>query len=178
MRAWARCCSSRSFLTPTQQGFYVTFYSLVAIQIVFELGFSVVILQAASHEAAHLQLHPDGTITGPAREHSRLASVLQKSVLWYTIAAGLMVVTLIPLGVHFFRANTKAILDQHIHWGKPWALVVLASALTFQIDPLFSFLEGCGYVPQVARTRLQQAITGVLLGWIAFFSHHGLYAPG
>lgn len=44
------------FLSPAEQGYYYTFYSLVALQIVFELGFSVVILQTASHEAAHLTI--------------------------------------------------------------------------------------------------------------------------
>jgi O-antigen/teichoic acid export membrane protein len=33
-------------------------------------------------------------------------------------------------------------------------------------------------VPEVARTRLRQSITGTALGWSAFFLHHGLFAPG
>ena len=166
------------FLSPAEQGFYYTFYSLVALQIVFELGFSVVILQTASHEAAHLTIEPDGTVSGPEREHARLASVLQKSVRWYTLAALLMAVVLLPVGMHFFRANAVRFADTRIHWGLPWALVVIASAFTFQIDPLFSFLEGCGYVPQIARTRLQQAVLGTLMGWGALLAHHGLFAPG
>ena len=40
------------FLTGAEQGYYYTFGSLVALQIVFELGFSLVILQMASHERA------------------------------------------------------------------------------------------------------------------------------
>ena len=38
------------FLTPVQQGYYYTLLSFVALQIVFELGFSFVILQLAAHE--------------------------------------------------------------------------------------------------------------------------------
>jgi hypothetical protein len=166
------------YLTQVEQGFYYTFYSLVQLQIVFELGFSVVILQTASHEAAHLEIHDDGTITGPEREHARLASVLQKSVRWYTLAALLMMCALLPWGVHFFRANTTHVLDQHIHWGPAWGLIVLATAFTFQIDPIFSFLEGCGFVPQVARTRLNQAVLGTVMGWAGLLLHHGLFAPG
>jgi hypothetical protein len=41
------------FLSPAEQGYYYTFGSLLALQIVFELGFSFVILQMASHERAH-----------------------------------------------------------------------------------------------------------------------------
>src|ERR1700760_3332393 len=52
------------FLSPPEQGYYYTFGSLVALQIVFELGFSFVILQLASHERAHLTLSSDGRVTG------------------------------------------------------------------------------------------------------------------
>ena len=166
------------FLTPAEQGFYYTFYSLVALQIVFELGFSVVILQTASHEAAHLHISSDGVVTGPEEQHCRLASVLQKSVRWYTIAAVLMAVTLVPVGLAFFRHAATKPGGGSVHFGWPWLLVVVASSCTFQIDPLFSFLEGCGYVPEVARTRLRQSITGTTLGWGAFLLHHGLFAPG
>ena len=168
----ARC------LSPVQQGFYYTFYSLVALQIVFELGFSVVILQTASHEAAHLHIAPDGSITGPEAAHGRLASVLQKSVRWYTAAAVLMGCIVLPTGMHFFRANSLHAAGAPVHWMLPWCLVVLSTCFTFQVDPVFSFLEGCGFVPQVARTRLMQAMTGVLLGWGALYFGHGLFAPG
>ncbi len=170
------------FLSPAEQGFYYTFYSLVALQIVFELGFSVVILQTASHEAAHLEISPQGGITGPEAAHCRLASVLQKSVRWYTVAAVLMAVTLVPVGLAFFRhaaakPGTNAGAGA-VHFGWPWFLVVVASSCTFQVDPLFSFLEGCGYVPEVARTRLRQSLVGTALGWGAFLLHRGLFAPG
>ena len=166
------------FLSPAEQGFYYTFYSLVALQSVFELGFSVVILQTASHEAAHLEIAADGAVTGPEEAHCRLASVLQKSVRWYMVAAVLMAVTLVPVGLAFFRHAATRPGGEAVHFGWPWLLVVVASSLTFQVDPLFSFLEGCGYVPEVARTRLRQSLVGTLLGWGAFMLHHGLFAPG
>src|SRR6202162_2444360 len=52
------------FLTPAEQGYYYTFGSLVAIQMIFELGFSFVILQLASHERAQLSISDDYRITG------------------------------------------------------------------------------------------------------------------
>ncbi len=166
-------------LTPAEQGYYYTFYSLVALQIVFELGFSVVILQTASHEAAHLTIAGDSAITGPAKAHARLASVLQKSIRWYSAAAVLMAIVLVPVGMHFFMKETASHPSAHpVAWIGPWILVVLATCLTFQVDPIFSFLEGCGYVPQVARTRLVQAMLGTTLGWTALLLHHGLFAPG
>jgi hypothetical protein len=166
-------------LSPAEQGYYYTFYSLVALQIVFELGFSVVILQSASHEAAHLTIASDGTITGPDSAHSRLASVLQKSIRWYSIAAVLMAVVVLPVGIRFFQAQSGAPASTHpVSWFFPWILVILATCCTFQIDPTFSFLEGCGFVPEIARARLAQAILGTVMGWTALLLNHGLLAPG
>ncbi len=59
----------------------------------------------------------------------------------------------------------------------PWCFTALMAALNFQIDPFLSFLEGCGYVPEVARLRFMQSVTGSLLAWGALSSHHGLFAP-
>jgi len=161
-------------LSPAEQGYYYTFGSLVALQIIFELGFSVVILQLATHEVAHLTIDANEIISGPAAAHSRLASILRKAIKWYTVAAVLMACILMPAGWHFFSDNG----DIHsVAWRLPWIAIVLASSLTFQIDPIFSFLEGCGYVARVARTRLAQSITGGLLAWAALLLHHGLFAP-
>jgi hypothetical protein len=163
------------FLTPAEQGYYYTFSSLVALQIVFELGFSFVILQLAAHERANLHIQEDGSIAGDPVAHSRLASVLQKAVRWYTVGALLMATALLPAGFHFFLAHRQPGVP--VSWQLPWIAAVLATTLTFQMDPLFAFLEGCGRIPQVARMRFTQAIAGTLMAWTALGLHHGLFAP-
>jgi hypothetical protein len=162
-------------LTPNEQGYYYTFFSLVAIQIVFELGFSFVVLQLAAHERTHLIFLPGGQIEGDAVAHSRIASVLQKSVRWYSVAAMLMAIALWPIGLHFFNTHNHA--ASGVPWRGPWCLLVLGAAFTFQIDPIFSFLEGCGFISQVARMRLFQNMLGAVLSWTAMLTHHGLYSP-
>lgn len=163
------------FLTPAEQGYYYTFGSLVALQIVFELGFSFVILQMASHERAHLTISPHGTVEGDIVAHARLASVLQKSVRWYSAAALLLVVALILAGGHFFAAHQQAGIV--VNWRTAWAATAIAAAITFQVDPVLSFMEGCGFVANVARVRFAQAMTGSLMAWTALATHHGLFAP-
>ena len=163
------------FLSPAQQGYYYTFGSLVALQIVFELGFSYVILQLASHERAELSISSDYEINGDPVAHARLASVIQKSVRWYSVAAGLVAGTLLPVGFYFFSTHQQA--GQAVSWQIPWFSAALMAALNFQIDPLLSFLEGCGYVPEVARLRFMQSATGSVLAWIVLINHHGLFAP-
>jgi hypothetical protein len=162
------------FLSPAEQGYYYTFSSLVALQIVFELGFSFVILQLAAHERAQLTFLPDGSIEGDSIAHARLASILQKCVRWYSVAAIIMFVCLLPTGLYFFMTHQHG---ASIAWKLPWCLLVAAAAIVFQIDPMFSFIEGCGSVAQVARMRLSQAVFGSLLAWTALALHHGLFAP-
>lgn len=163
------------FLTRTEQGYYYTFTSIVGLQIVFELGFSFVILQLAAHERANLTFLPDGRVEGNEVSHSRLASVLQKAVRWYSVAGLLMAAVLLPVGLRFFGSQQTA--GSGVAWRTPWCLLVIATMLTFQIDPVFSFLEGCGYIAQVAHRRLIQAILGSFLAWTAMATHHGLYSP-
>jgi hypothetical protein len=163
------------FLSPAEQGYYYTFSSLIALQIVFELGFSLVILQMASHERAHLSFSSAKVISGDSVAHDRLASVFQKTIRWYTTAAALMAIFLLTAGSHFFSAHAHT--GEHVSWRVPWYAAALAATLTFQLDPILSFMEGCGFVPNVARVRFAQAVTGSSLAWMALATHHGLFAP-
>jgi len=163
------------FLSASEQGYYYTFYSIVALQIVFELGFSFVILQLAAHERARLTFLPNGEIEGDPVAHSRLASVLHKAVYWYMGAGILMAAALIPAGIWFFTSHPTH--GSAVAWTTPWISLVLAAMLAFQIDPVFSFLEGCGFVAQVAQRRFTQSLLGSLLAWSAMILHRGLYAP-
>jgi hypothetical protein len=163
------------FLSPSEQGYYYTFASLVSLQTLFELGFSFVVLQLAAHESAHLRLDISGTISGDELAHSRLASVLKTSVRWYSFAAILMAMGLLSSGLYFFSVHESA--SSGLVWRLPWICVALAATLTFQMDPVFSFIEGCGFVSHVARLRLSQAVLGSLLAWTALLLHHGLFAP-
>jgi O-antigen/teichoic acid export membrane protein len=165
----ARC------LSPAEQGYYYTFGSLIALQIVFELGFSFVILQMASHERAHLSISAGYQITGDPIAHDRLASVLQKTVRWYSAAAAFLVVLLAFAGSHFFSAHQQNALP--VAWRLPWYFAAVAASFTFQLDPILSFMEGCGYVARIARLRFVQAATGSVLAWTSLLVHHGLFAP-
>lgn len=162
------------FLSPAEQGYYYTFGSLVALQIVFELGFSFVILQMASHERAELSISAEYEISGNPVAHSRLASVIQKAVRWYSVAALLLAITLLPAGFYFFNSHGHG---EAVHWQMAWCSAALMAALNFQLDPLLSFLEGCGYVPQVAGLRFVQSVLGSTLAWTALITGHGLFAP-
>jgi hypothetical protein len=163
------------FLTLPVQGYYYALWSVVALQSVFELGFSFVILQVAAHERVHLQFHSDGKISGDPTAHIRLASLLQRTVRWYTIACLLMGAALLAGGMRFF--NLHQIPNHPGFWIWPLRVTVLACMIIFALGPVLSFLEGCGQVTSVARARFFQSVVSALAAWTAKITHHGLYAP-
>jgi hypothetical protein len=163
------------FLSPVEQGYYYTLLSLVSLQVVFEMGFSFVIQQLAAHECVHLEIHADGSVSGDAAAHARLASALKLSLRWYTAAALAMGLILAPLGVLFFAHHAAG--ASPVAWHGPWLAAVAASMAGLWCTPFYSFIEGCGEVRAVALMRLRQAFVLTALGWAALLLGHGLYAP-
>jgi len=163
-------------LSPVEQGYYYTLLSLVSLQIVFELGFCFVIQQLAAHECVHLKLNPDGSVTGDPVARARLASALQLSVRWYTVAALAMALLLAPLGLVFF-SHYSAHGPVRVAWRGPWLCAVFACSASLWCMPFYSFIEGCGQVRAVAAMRFRQAGAVALCAWAPMLMHHGLYSP-
>jgi hypothetical protein len=164
------------FLSSIEQGYYFTLLSLVALQVVFELGFCFVVQQLAAHERAHLSIETHGVVLGNAVSHARLASILQMTCKWYLRAAIALGTILMPLGIYFFSHNQQP--GSHVSWLAPWLVAVAGCVYVFLQNPILAFLEGCGEITQVARMRLLQVVTGGVLAWAAMLSRHGLFAPG
>jgi hypothetical protein len=164
------------FLSPVEQGYYYTLLSLVSLQLVFELGFSFVVQQLAAHECVHLELGRDGSVIGDPRAHARLASALQLSLRWYTVAALVMGIVVAPLGLLFFACHAAQGAAQ-VAWHGPWLCAVAASMCGLWCLPFYSFIEGCGQVRAVAAMRFRQAVAAAALAWTAMLLHHGLYSP-
>jgi O-antigen/teichoic acid export membrane protein len=163
------------FLNPTEQGYYYTLLSLVSLQVVFEMGFSFVIQQLAAHECVHLKITDGGSVNGEEVARARLASTLQLSLRWYTLAAAAMGLILAPVGTVFFARHTVG--AAHVDWLGPWLAAVGASMLGLWCTPFYSFLEGCGQVRAVAAMRLRQAVVLSALAWGAMLLKHGLFSP-
>jgi O-antigen/teichoic acid export membrane protein len=160
-------------LSPTEQGFFYTFGSILGLQVFFEMGMSNVILQFASHEKAKLEWTPEGTLEGDAVAKARLASLLHSSLVWYVIIAVLVAAVLLPTGYVFFSKGEGA---KTVAWQYPWALIVLAAAANLFINPMYALVEGCGLVAKMASVRMYQNIGGQLLLWIALLLGLGLFA--
>jgi uncharacterized membrane protein len=170
------------FLSRREQDYYYTFDSLLALQVVFDLGIAFVVLQFASHEKAHLEWTTEGRLTGDPRHKARLASLLASANRAYSWSATLLLVCVFPAGYLFFRSCDGATLLMivpgtgfgvalpwpPVAWVWAWAAAVLVTALNLRLSPLLAFIEGCGQVADIARLRLFQQFVGPLLCWAAF----------
>jgi hypothetical protein len=163
------------FLTPELQGYYYTFNSLIALQIFAELGLNFAIIQFASHEMAKLSWLPDGTVTGDAEAKRRLQSLMHFAFSWFGVAALIMIVILIPVGLYFFNTGNQVIATAH-NVSIPWIFLVVFTAANLFVTAAAAILEGCGKVLQVAVMRLWQSLFTLTIMWAVLSMNGNLYA--
>ncbi len=158
-------------LSQTQQGFYFTFSSLLALQTFFDLGLMFVIGQFASHEFVNLSWGKNGTLEGEPVALKRFTDLLCKTTLWFGVAALLMMIVLIPAGLIFF--GQKGNVD--FQWRLPWILAVVGTSLNLFVTPFFAIIMGSGDVVTVNKRDLVTVISSSILCWAVIGLHGGLY---
>jgi hypothetical protein len=149
------------FFSPQLQGYYFTFNSLLALQIIVELGLCHVIINFASHEWANLGMDKKGNIIGDVDSLSKLRSLAKISFLWYFLG-GLVLIIGLGAGGHIFFLNAS---HDGINWLVPWWLLCLLTGITMWLLPAFSLLEGSNQVAKVNYYRFLQAVFRSISTW-------------
>lgn len=162
------------FFTPDEQGIYYTFSSIAALQVFFELGLTTIIIQYVAHEVAHLQVNGNYTLSGPQYHQSRLASLLHLFVKWYVVTALSIFIFLLGSGFWFFHRFA----DIMISWQYPWITLCIGTSLYFYMNMILAFIEGFGYVKEIAKIRMVSQLVGLCVSSICLVSGNGLYALG
>jgi len=152
--------------SPIVQGYYYSFYSFLMFQSIFELGFSMVIIQFASHEWSELRMDERGHVTGNPDALSRLASLGRFSIFWFGIS-GLVFMALLATGGSLFFLITPQV---GVEWRFPWLALSVAAGLNLCMVPAFSILIGCNQVGVVNQFRFYQTtlVYGVI--WISIIT--------
>ncbi|MGV3581306.1 MAG: lipopolysaccharide biosynthesis protein [Methylophilus sp.] len=161
------------FLTPDEQGYYYTFASLLAMQIFFELGMSVVVTQFVSHEMAHLSWLNNNTVEGDVNAKDRLHSLLLLVVKWYGVIAALIVLVILPIGWIFFSVTQS---QSQVNWQVAWSWLVIVSAVNIFLVPMQAVMEGCGRITEIAKLRMFQNLFSSLCAWVVLILGGGLLA--
>jgi hypothetical protein len=142
-------------LTPIQQGYYYTFSSLIAIQLLFELGFTTIITQFVAHEKSKLEWH-ELSLIGDQNAKSRLSSLLKFSLKWFLALSILLFFALLIIGIIFFtKFNQKT---ENVNWLMPWVILVFSTALNLIVSFILSFYEGLGKIEIVSKLKFYNVI--------------------
>ena len=144
-------------LSPDEQGYYFTFGSVVALQVLVELGFTQCIVQFVAHEYGHLTLDGTGSVVGPKPNRDRLASIMQLAVRWYLVAATLILIALFLAGDWVFPEGEAGAM-----WKRPWYALCVATAVAIVVEPFWAVLEGLNQIRWVAKSRLIVNIAKIL----------------
>lgn len=166
-----------TFLTGVEQGFYYTFGSILALQVFFELGFSGIMTQYVAHEVSHLHLDLNKEYQGEYKYKSRLASLVQFCVKWYSVLAILLFLFLIIVGFVYFNHFGNAQND-YVAWKLPWILISLATSIQLFISPLTSILTGLGFVKETSKISFIQQLFMPLSIWTGLLLGFKLYVTG
>ena len=164
------------FLTKSEQGFYYTFGSIIAIQVFFELGLTNIITQYVAHEVSHLHWKNTTTLEGPQQNHSRLAYLLRFSVKWYAVIGIIFFFVLLVAGYWFFNYYTP--VDEDVQWQIPWILVSIGTVLKLFIAPLLAILMGLERVKEVMKMQFYQQLIIPLSTWLGLAIGFHLYVLG
>jgi len=158
--------------TPTQQGFYYTFNSLLLLQIFFEMGLSFVLVQFSSHEFSILQWKKWGGVKG-GKKIGRFKEIVKQSFRWYGVFTLLFLMLVIPLGFYFLKSKDTGNLE--FGWKLPWALVGFSTSAILLSTPLMAIIEGSGRVKETSLVRLSQSVISLPIAWLVIMLGGGLF---
>lgn len=165
-------------LTPAQQGYYYTFWSLIALQSFFEAAMPVAILTTAGRLSAggdSTDIITDDPKAGTVDATSaKLRDLWLRSNVWFVgLNAGFLLLVGVA-GYLFFEINETA---SEVAWRRPWLATVALTALSFQTLPTAALLEGVGRVRQIYRMQLIRAVAGSAAVWATLACGGGLWTP-
>jgi len=155
------------------QGYYYTFFNIVALQVFVEMGLGTVIQQFASHEWAYLKLDNKGYIIGNKDALSRLISITHIAFKWYTIGA-LIVIVGLSIGGYLFFADSSQF---HVDWKYPWFCLALLTGINIIFVPAWSLLEGCNQVSTLYMYRFFNGVISSIFVWFSILLGAHLWTP-
>jgi len=158
----------------TEQGYYYTYSSLLALQIFFELGLTTVLAQFAAHEFAFLKWGTKGNIIGDKIHREKFIDILVKAVKWYVVSAVLLILILIPIGLQFFSHSSLNVVD--FSWKLPWVFAVIGISCNLLLVPFYAVITGSGDVAAINFRMMIGGVISSVIGWFVIAYGGGLYA--
>ncbi|WP_157781984.1 O81 family O-antigen flippase [Vibrio splendidus] len=153
-----------SSLTSEELGFYYTFFSIIAMRQLLEVGVNSVLKQFYAHEFDNVLI---------SNNYDKVSSLFIFSMYWYFFVAILF--ALLSSATAYFIFSRA---DSVVEWQGSWTLLMITSTfLLFQL-PFKSYLDGMQEQIKMQSLTLISDIVGVLFLWAFLISDFGLYSLG
>jgi hypothetical protein len=162
-----------SSLTQVAQGFFYTFTSLIAFQLLFDMGSAQVLLQFASHEWSELRQEESGCISGSPVALAKLRSLLLFAAGWALVVSTVAGFVLGFSGGSLFAGSKET---AGINWSCPWAALCTFTALNMLLTPIWAILEGCNRITRVYAYRFCANLAQNLAICVALFLGRALWS--
>ena len=159
------------FFSKELQGFYYTFFSLIAFKLFIDLGLSNIAVQFASHEWSRLKFDEQGNVCGKEEDINRLAAIGRYIFKWFLTGTVFYIVSLLFLGYFFFKNK-----GYDVDWLGPWIAVCIISGLEVITMPALSLLKGCDRIEKVYQFQFYDSLISRLGSWIIIIYGGGLWA--
>jgi O-antigen/teichoic acid export membrane protein len=159
-------------LSAEEQGFYYTFTSVLAVQIVFELGLAFVLAQFSAHEMVELRESGRGRVSGSEEAKRRLYSLFWLAARWYGAIVVLAASSTVIVGRWFFTGASRT----GIQWQAPWFSICVLASVSLLLSPFLAIYEGQGHVRRIAKARFIASIGSSLSLWVGFAAGFRLWA--
>jgi hypothetical protein len=160
-----------TYLSPTRQGYYYTFTSLLTLQTLLELGMGTVLVQFVSHEYSRMRLNESGLLEGDKAALGRTAALFSVALRWYGGASVAFLIVVGAVGSYLLtrHGTPPGVLT-------PWWLLCAAVSISILQVPLRSFLEGSDQIARVQKVATAIACCASVAGWIALLAGLELYS--
>jgi hypothetical protein len=158
------------WLSQEQQGYYFAFSSIVAMQLIFELGLSQVILHRLGTAYTRSNLSAS-CIDLEAKRCYEVGAIVQFFKKWYLYAASCFFLLACTIGLIFLSFFSRAATDYRLLL---CALLACVSVVLYQ-SVYLGMLETCGEMHRVAKLRLMQSGIAHCILWIGAFVFPNLW---
>ncbi len=144
-----------NFLTIHEQGWYYAFLTLVGFYTLFDFGYSESLLHISSSKSDDME------------------KLLKYSAPRYFKSSIIFFVLFIIIGYFLFSYQ-----DQNLsyNWVPIWILLCFSASIFLFLMPIFSILQGTGYIKDVYSVKLIQNISSIIFFFIIVLYLEGLLA--
>lgn len=155
-----------SRLSNEEMSFYYSFFNVIAIQQILELGLGFVIRQYIAHD-----FKLDGKGSWDDLSKNNIKSYMNLSYIWFFFIAVFILFGVGLFGQFFFSSYTGIII-----WQQPWWAMVILTGITVVFTPLQFLVEGCQKQLSLYRARVLSAITSAIALCISLYFGFGLFS--